>query len=128
MDKKTEFIIFIIMLLFAGFFINKEESLSCDSKYSYCKTLRTNFYNFSSTKDLLLPKDIEGTKVLSYRTRGGGRHSRTVTRYELRFVSKYGPEYKIFDGYSSEKYAESSGQEIMECVKQEKYPCKIKKY
>lgn len=128
MDKKTEFIIFIIMLLFAGFFINKEESLSCNSKYSYCKTLRTNFYNFSSTKNLLLPKDIEGTKVLSYRTRTGGRHSRTVTRYELRFVSKSGPEYKIFDGYASAKYAESTGQEIIECLKHEKYPCKFGKY
>lgn len=128
-DKKTEIIVFIIMLFLAGFFINKEESLTCDSKYSYCKTLRTNFYNFSSTTNLWPPQEIEVPRISSYQVREGGRrHRRTVTRYELRLVSKSGSSNMVFKGYSTYGSAERKGQEIMECIKQEKYPCKIKKY
>ncbi len=129
MSKKTEFIIFIIMLLCAGFFINKEESLLCATQYSYCKVLRTNFYNFSSTTNLLLPKDIIGTTVDSYQVRRGSRgYRRMVTEYELNFLTRSGATYTVFKAYSGFEAAERTGQKIMECLQSENYPCKFGKY
>lgn len=129
MERKNEILIGILVFLIAGFFVHKSDTLVCDNKYNYCKVLSANIYNISSTKYIIFPKDILETTVSEYKERRGSRgHRRTVTRYRLEFLDKSSTPHMIFKGYSNLMSAEKKGQEIMECIRTEKYPCKFNMY
>lgn len=129
MQQKHEIIIVILIFFIAGFFINSTNSLECKTKYSYCKVLSTNLYNIPSSKSIIFPNDILGTSVSEYKERRGSRgHRRTVTLYRLEFLDKSSTPHMIFKGYSNSMSAEKRGQEIMECIRTEKYPCKFNMY
>jgi len=113
----------IVVMLAASFLQTKDAVVECPSKYEYCTVNGKSYLGIPFAKKIFIAKYIKGTKVEGYSVKSG-RHYRT--RYMLIALDNSGLQKTLIRGYYKRAWAENDAKGLMDCLKAENYPCRVK--